>query len=132
MLLTFTFIIDPLWSETQSFSMFKEILQKSDNSNIQNIRNLTQIKTFKEFFELTNDMPLYIIIAHLTYGCYLTHKGLKKNTLIKLTIKVNKIQERSDLPVKYKSFRCTEEEIDKREYYLTNQLLHFTDLIDTN
>lgn len=126
-----TFIIDPMWTELESFSMFKEALGNLNYNNI-NINDLSHIKTFKEFFEFNKRLSLDIILAHLTYGCYITHKGLKRNTLIKLNIKVTQIQEKVDLPIKYKSFRCTEEEIDKRKYYLTNQLLHLTEIIDTN
>lgn len=123
--LEFTFIIDPAWMHTEVYFEFKKIIQKLSYLNKEDIEPFLKARTFKEVLipetEIKN-MSLCMLIAHLTNGCYSLHQGLRRNSLIEFKINIEVSKVNSNSSIKYKSFSCSEEHYNKREYYLAKEL----------
>lgn len=123
--LEFTFLFDPMWSHTEVFSGFKKAIQNLDYLSKDEIKPFLQVKTFKDILVIEKSvekMPLCMLIAHLTNGCYALHQGIRRKSLINLNINIEIFQETPQAPINYKSFKCSEKEINKREYYLYKDL----------
>ena len=123
--LEFNFIIDPSWLHVEVYFEFKKAIQKLSYLNKDEIELFLKARTFKEALKPeTNfkNMPLCMLIAHLTNGCYSLHQGLRRNSLIKFKINIEVSQMSPNSPIKYKSFTCLEEHFNKKEYYLAQDL----------
>ena len=120
-ILEFIFLFDPMWSHAEIYSEFKKIIQNLEYLNKDDIEPFRRAKTFKEVLVSVTDlknMSLCMLISHLTNGCYSLHQGLRKNSLIEFKINIEVSQMSANSTIKYKSFTCSEEHYNKKEYYL--------------
>lgn len=132
-ILVFTFLIDPLWLHTEVYSEFKKVIQNLPYLNKNEIQPFLKAKTFKEILvseKNIENMSLCMLLGHLTNGCFSLHQGLRKDKFINLHIKIEIFQESPNTTIKYKSLKCSEKEINKREYYLYKDLEIIRNLYD--
>lgn len=124
-ILEFTFLIDPSWLHIEVYFEFKKAIQKLSYLNKEEIEPFLKARTFKEALvpeKNIKNMSLCMLIAHLVNGCYSLHQGLRRNSLVEFKINIEVYQMSPNSPIKYKSFTCSEEHFNKREYYLAREL----------